>query len=131
MTPHRAAPAINNAIYDAIGVHLDSVPFTPEKILRALGKLGYHAEAREGLPRELHLRLGMGAVGHRRGAVDERPGRQHRLDLGHPHHRLPEARAQGPLLTLTAAQAHEVGMEACGVCHAPSEGRHEPSQSKE
>ena len=35
-----AAPAINNAIRDAIGVHLDSVPFTPEKILRALGKLG-------------------------------------------------------------------------------------------
>jgi CO/xanthine dehydrogenase Mo-binding subunit len=34
------APAINNAIRDAIGVHLDSVPFTPEKILRALGKLG-------------------------------------------------------------------------------------------
>jgi CO/xanthine dehydrogenase Mo-binding subunit len=33
------APAINNAIADAIGVHIDSVPFTPEKILRALGKL--------------------------------------------------------------------------------------------
>jgi CO/xanthine dehydrogenase Mo-binding subunit len=34
-----AAPAINNAIRDAIGVHLDSVPFTPEKVLRALGVL--------------------------------------------------------------------------------------------
>jgi CO/xanthine dehydrogenase Mo-binding subunit len=34
------APAINNAICDAIGVHIDSVPITPEKILRALGKLG-------------------------------------------------------------------------------------------
>ncbi|HEY7061503.1 MAG TPA: xanthine dehydrogenase family protein molybdopterin-binding subunit [Chloroflexota bacterium] len=33
------APAINNAIRDAIGVYLESVPFTPEKILRALGKL--------------------------------------------------------------------------------------------
>lgn len=33
------APAIGNAIYDAIGVQLKSTPFTPEKILRALGKL--------------------------------------------------------------------------------------------
>lgn len=32
-------PAINNAICDAIGVHLKSTPFTPEKILHALGKL--------------------------------------------------------------------------------------------
>jgi CO/xanthine dehydrogenase Mo-binding subunit len=31
--------AIANAIYDAIGVRLDSTPFTPEKILRALGKI--------------------------------------------------------------------------------------------
>lgn len=27
----------------------------------------------------------------------------------------------GPLLTLTEAQAHEVGMEPCGVCMAPNE----------
>lgn len=32
------APAIGNAIRDAIGVHIRSTPFTPEKILRALGK---------------------------------------------------------------------------------------------
>jgi CO/xanthine dehydrogenase Mo-binding subunit len=32
-------PAINNAIRDAIGVHLTSAPLTPEKVLRALGKL--------------------------------------------------------------------------------------------
>jgi CO/xanthine dehydrogenase Mo-binding subunit len=30
-------PAVNNAIMDAVGVHLDSAPLTPEKILRALG----------------------------------------------------------------------------------------------
>ncbi|MBM2809320.1 MAG: aldehyde oxidase [Chloroflexi bacterium] len=30
------APAIGNAIYDAIGVRLRSTPFTPEKVLRAL-----------------------------------------------------------------------------------------------
>lgn len=31
--------AIANAIYDAVGVRLYSTPFTPEKILRALGKI--------------------------------------------------------------------------------------------
>jgi CO/xanthine dehydrogenase Mo-binding subunit len=34
------APAIGNAICDAIGVHVRSTPLSPEKILRALGKLG-------------------------------------------------------------------------------------------
>ena len=31
--------AIANAIYDAVGVRLFSTPFTPEKILRGLGKI--------------------------------------------------------------------------------------------
>lgn len=34
-----AVPAIANAIYDAIGVRIRTAPFTPEKVLRALGKL--------------------------------------------------------------------------------------------
>jgi hypothetical protein len=29
-------PAIANAVYDAVGVRIDEVPITPEKILRAL-----------------------------------------------------------------------------------------------
>jgi CO/xanthine dehydrogenase Mo-binding subunit len=33
------APAVANAIQAAIGVQIDSTPFTPEKVLRALGKL--------------------------------------------------------------------------------------------
>ena len=33
------APAIGNAIYDAVGVRIRSTPFTPEKILRAMGVL--------------------------------------------------------------------------------------------
>jgi hypothetical protein len=32
------APAIMNAIYDAIGVRMKSLPATPEKILEALNK---------------------------------------------------------------------------------------------
>jgi CO/xanthine dehydrogenase Mo-binding subunit len=32
-------PAIGNAIYDALGARVRSLPITPEKILRALGKL--------------------------------------------------------------------------------------------
>jgi hypothetical protein len=39
-------------------------------------------------------------------------------------HRMLEARAGGPVLMLTEAQAHEVGMEPCGVCVPPGgEGR--------
>jgi 4-hydroxybenzoyl-CoA reductase subunit alpha len=33
-------PAVLNAIYDAIGVRFTEVPVTPEKVLRALGKIG-------------------------------------------------------------------------------------------
>jgi xanthine dehydrogenase molybdenum-binding subunit len=33
------APAISNAVYNAIGVRITDLPITPEKVLRALGKL--------------------------------------------------------------------------------------------
>lgn len=33
------APAIGNAIYDAIGARVRSLPITPEKILRAMDKI--------------------------------------------------------------------------------------------
>jgi CO/xanthine dehydrogenase Mo-binding subunit len=33
------APAIGNAIYDAVGARMRSLPITPEKILRAMGKI--------------------------------------------------------------------------------------------
>jgi len=36
------------------------------------------------------------------------------------HKKLSESSAS-PLLTLTEAQAHEVGMEPCGMCMAPNE----------
>jgi CO/xanthine dehydrogenase Mo-binding subunit len=34
-----AAPAIGNAIRDALGHHIKTTPFTPEKVLRVLGTL--------------------------------------------------------------------------------------------
>lgn len=33
------APAIGNAIYEATGVRVKQLPITPEKLLRALGRL--------------------------------------------------------------------------------------------
>jgi CO/xanthine dehydrogenase Mo-binding subunit len=36
ITQVSVAPAIANAIYDAVGIRLKELPFTPEKILRAL-----------------------------------------------------------------------------------------------
>lgn len=36
MTANSPIPAIVNAIYDAIGVRIDEIPITPEKVLRAL-----------------------------------------------------------------------------------------------
>ena len=43
-----AAPAIASAIHDAAGVWMRSWPFTPEKILRALGTLGTPGTLGEG-----------------------------------------------------------------------------------
>src|ERR1700754_1136104 len=39
MTANAPIPALANAIHDACGVRLESMPFTPEKILRALDEL--------------------------------------------------------------------------------------------
>lgn len=44
---HAAIPAIANAIYHAIGVRMDTTPFTPEKILKALEEKA-HAEQGNG-----------------------------------------------------------------------------------
>lgn len=40
-------------------------------------------------------------------------------------HRRLEERPAGSVLSLTEAQAHEVGMEPCGVCIVSSEDRRE------
>ena len=40
-----AAPALANAIYDAVGVWLRSWPFSPERILRVLGRIGCPGKA--------------------------------------------------------------------------------------
>jgi CO/xanthine dehydrogenase Mo-binding subunit len=35
---HPSIPAIANAIHDAVGVRIDTLPFSPAKVLRALGE---------------------------------------------------------------------------------------------
>jgi len=39
MTANSPIPAIANAIYDAVGVRVDCLPITPEKVLRGLRAL--------------------------------------------------------------------------------------------
>jgi 4-hydroxybenzoyl-CoA reductase subunit alpha len=41
-------PAVANAVYDAVGVRVDSIPVTPEKILRALEAKAAGKPARSG-----------------------------------------------------------------------------------
>src|SRR5881397_932982 len=41
-------PAVANAVYDAVGVRVDEVPVTPEKVLKALRKKGKGEEGRVG-----------------------------------------------------------------------------------
>jgi CO/xanthine dehydrogenase Mo-binding subunit len=33
------APAVGAALFDALGVWIDSFPYTPERVLRALGRI--------------------------------------------------------------------------------------------
>jgi CO/xanthine dehydrogenase Mo-binding subunit len=40
---HPSLPAIANAIWDAVGVRMDSLPFTPDRVWRALQKTTGHA----------------------------------------------------------------------------------------
>jgi hypothetical protein len=41
-------PALANAIHDAVGVRIDEIPITPDKVLRALEKKANGAEPRVG-----------------------------------------------------------------------------------
>jgi hypothetical protein len=41
-------PAVANAVYDAIGVRIDEVPITPDKVLRALDERARGREGRVG-----------------------------------------------------------------------------------
>lgn len=41
-------PAVANAVYDAVGVRIDEVPITPEKVLKALRRRGKGEEGRVG-----------------------------------------------------------------------------------
>jgi hypothetical protein len=41
-------PAVANALYDAVGVRVDEVPITPEKVLKALQRKATGEEPRHG-----------------------------------------------------------------------------------
>lgn len=42
------APAVANAVYDALGIRADEVPITPDKVVRALREVGRGGEGRIG-----------------------------------------------------------------------------------
>ena len=48
-------PAVANAVYDAIGVRIDEVPITPEKILKALDAKAAGKAPRYGPSRFPHI----------------------------------------------------------------------------
>jgi 4-hydroxybenzoyl-CoA reductase subunit alpha len=47
---HSAIPAIANAVYDAVGIRLRELPFTPAKVLRALREQTEKVESRRQRP---------------------------------------------------------------------------------
>ena len=73
-------PAIANAIFDAVGVRIDTLPITPERILRALKAQARELSAdmrrracrdcRDASPEALAQRLAAGALSGRRGPGD-------------------------------------------------------------
>src|SRR2546425_6140487 len=80
-------PAVANAVYDAVGVRIDEVPITPEKVLKALKKKGKGEEGRVGptsfpdIPWPEPIRVAPPWEGGDGGAVPvgaAAPGRQHR-----------------------------------------------------
>ncbi len=56
-------PALANAVYDAVGVRIDEIPITPEKILAALKAKAAGKEPRFGPPRFPAHRMARAAAG--------------------------------------------------------------------
>ncbi len=51
-------PAIANAVYDAVGVRVDEVPITPEKVLRGIRQRQKAAGSSQGLQGGIEIRVG-------------------------------------------------------------------------
>src|SRR5205814_321645 len=72
-------PAVANAVFDAVGVRVDEVPVTPEKILHALHRKAAGGEARYGpasfpdVPWPEPLRVPTPAEGGDGKAINEKP----------------------------------------------------------
>ena len=94
MTANSPIPAIANAIFDAVGVRVDSLPITPEKVLR--GILAKQAAARDASLYRLRIPA-MERTDAESAVADEAQGR-HELrrvpQLG--EERASEARAEDP-----------------------------------
>lgn len=78
-------PAVANAVYDAVGVRIDEVPVTPEKIMKALAEKKAGREPRYGPPRQfphvdwpVALRVPPPWEGGDGNAVNEAPRRSNR-----------------------------------------------------
>ena len=48
MCANPVLPAVANAVYDAVGVRIDEIPITPDKVLRALERKSKGEPARVG-----------------------------------------------------------------------------------
>ena len=73
-------PAVANAVYDAVGVRIDEMPITPEKVLRALElapRASRRATGRRSIP-TLSVSRGSIRVAARRGNPTGRRRREHR-----------------------------------------------------
>ena len=127
-------PAVANAVYDAVGVRIDEMPITPEKILKALRAEGARASPRASARRRFpHVAVARAAaraaaVGRRRRPrlertgeeVDAQGGRRRRSDRGGAvMMRLPPFRYRAPR---TVAEARAVAGRVAGPtrCWSPA-----------
>ena len=88
-------PAVANAVYDAVGVRIDEVPITPEKILKALEAKAAGKPARYGPAAFPGCRLARAAATCRRRGKAATAARERRANARRSRQRL-DARSREP-----------------------------------